>query len=139
VKILYLVSNPQLNPLLNTGYGRHIRETVQGLEMRGHKVKVMLSGNFGIEGAASNNIKPASNASKLKSFIPRIVWETSKDIVQLKSDFVYIKRVKEAVRSFKPDIVYERVGYLSRPIQLKRTCNIPWMLVFSFGLFCKKI
>lgn len=128
MKILYLVSNPLLNPKLNTGYGRHIRETVHGLETRGHEAQIVLSGIFSSDEAAQIKTRNQKKESKFKRFLPSLVWETAKDLKQLNSDKNYIHRVEDALINFKPDIVYERAAYLSKPIILKLKYNLPWLV-----------
>lgn len=139
MKILYLVSNPQLNPSLNTGYGRHIRETVKGLKLRGHEVEVLLSGSFIGERVESTNIPSIKKWSNFKYFLPSLIWETLKDIRQLKADREYIKRVKVAIARFQPEVVYERMGYLSKPIELKRIFHTPWLLEVNAPIVDERI
>lgn len=131
MRILYLVSNAALNPKANTGYGRHIRETVSGLRSIGHEVKVVCAGKFGSGhgGFKAQDSKPARGALKnFRSFLPSIIWESLKDIKQLLVNIQFKRAVRKSIESFAPDIVYERTCYLSNTILVNDFYKLPWYL-----------
>lgn len=131
MKILYLIANASLNPDANTGYGRHIRETVSGLQNLDHDVKVMCAGKFESvqDGVKAQEIKPARGAlKKFRSFLPSIIWESVKDIKQLLVNRQFKRAVRKSIESFQPDAVYERTCYLSNTIQVNDFYKLPWYL-----------
>ena len=50
----------------------------------------------------------------LKKVIPHIVWSSLKDLKIIQVDIVAQKRLEELVKSFQPDIIYERGFYLMK-------------------------
>lgn len=125
MKILYLVSNSSLSIEANTGYGRHIRETVQGLRRIGYTVEVM----HAVEPTDSRakETPQTVKSSRFKSLIPKVLWETIRDIKQLKLNDSFKIRVKKKIQAFRPDFVYERTSYLSDTISVNDD-HIPWFL-----------
>jgi glycosyltransferase involved in cell wall biosynthesis len=109
----------------HTGYGRHIRETVQGLRRLGYTVEVM----HAVEpiDSSAKGTPQGIKSSRLKSLIPKVLWESIRDIKQLKLNDSFKKRVKEKIHVFRPDFVYERTSYLSDTISVNDD-QIPWFL-----------
>lgn len=126
MKILYLVSNSSLSIHANTGYGRHIRETVHGLQRLGYTVEVM----HAIEPKprmASSKVIQSESSSELKRLIPKLLWETFRDAQQLRLNATFKRRIVKKIRDFQPDLVYERTSYLNNTITAN-TMLLPWYL-----------
>jgi len=126
MKILYIISNRDLDLNQNTGYARHIRETVDGLRELGYIVEIMHAQNHVYLTPSVNEIETSKRFS-IKQVIPELIWETVKDLKQLKINASFKIRVDRKMAEFKPDLVYERTSYLSNTITINSK-NIPWIL-----------
>ena len=127
MKILYLISSVVLNPEAKTGYGRHIRETVNGLADRGHEVVVLRAGEFSFKDGGVS-IHEKLGKSIWKKLVPGLIWETIKDIRQLMVNARFKKQVISAIKEHHPDLVYERTSYLSDTITINVNYQLPWYL-----------
>ena len=76
----------------------------------GHKVLPVIMG-----GTESENIKEDGAENKLKriakNIIPKILWETLKDIQLFRFEKYAEKQLEEEVKRFSPDLIYERANY----------------------------
>lgn len=130
MKILYIVSSPVLNSHGNTGYGRHIRETVKGLELLGHALILIESGPLRTIGSKKENgqSNERNSISSIKRLFPAFIWESIKDLNFILADRKYRQKVKRIIREKKPDLVYERTCYLSSVVSINRGFKLPWFL-----------
>lgn len=128
MKILYIVSNSSLNPNANTGYGRHIRETVKGLKLLGHEVCLVCAFESRLELTNENKGHKSPSILKYwsKQMVPKILWETIKDMRTLRQLRSFEDKVRMENQTFKADLVYERLSYLSDVgLRIKEEFNIP--------------
>jgi len=139
MKIVYIVSSPHLNIQKNTGYGRHIRETVSGLEALGHSVKIIEASLAHSNEQSDSNTKTSAGFSTFKKYIPNVGWETMKDLNFLRLDMDFRKRVKKFISEENPDVIYERTSYLSNLISLKSHVDLPWVLEVNAPIVEKRI
>lgn len=128
MKIAYIVSNHLLNRRANTGYARHISETIAGLEKKGHSV--IFIDSFEQDNATSEfPITVRKGRYKFKKFIPSFFWESLKDAMVLRNNSRFIERVRQIIEEENPDLVYERTSYLTNTIKAKSVnTNLPWIL-----------
>jgi glycosyltransferase involved in cell wall biosynthesis len=126
MKILYIISNRDLDLNQNTGYARHILETISGFEALGHEVHLFSfsESDSGIQSIRSNS----KFWTSLRKYIPSICLETIKDVWLFHVNQLKIKDLKEFIESIQPDVVYEREGYLVNVGALIDQLNIPWYI-----------
>lgn len=113
MKILYYSPHPRLRIEDQTGYGTHMREMIAAFETLGHKVDFLIAGHQTIaaeEAQGSNTRKPLVKRV-LKFLIPRLVWETLKDLQLIRIDSANAHRLNQLVGEFEPDVIYERSHY----------------------------
>lgn len=131
MKVLYIISNSTLNPEANTGYGRHIRETVKGLELLGHEVCLVCAFESKLDLANENKRHESTSIIKYRSkqMVPKILWETIKDMRTLRQLRSFEDKVRLRNFSFKADLIYERLSYLSDVgLRIKEELKIPYFI-----------
>ena len=115
MKILYFSPHPNLAVSAPTGYGTHMREMMRAFEELGHEVYYYIGGEEGQAIQEKPSIPDTLNASGAKSkarqLIPKIVWETLRDLQLLRVDTQRKKRLMELCQEFQPDVIYERSHY----------------------------
>jgi len=111
MKIVYFSPHPNLNLSALSGPGTHMREVIAGFRSQGHEVVTCIMGGEKI-GNASIPTQSISFKSKIKKWIPGIIWQTLKDFQLIKFDKYAFKTLEEIVRKVKPDLIYERSYYL---------------------------
>ncbi len=114
MKILYYSSHPHLKLNAPTGYGRHMREMIHAWKSQGHEVDVLIGGDLKHDSGDEAQSAPVNHGKKagLKRMIPKIVWETLRDLSLLRFDKKMKTLLLAKIESFNPDIVYERATYL---------------------------
>lgn len=113
MKILYYAPHPFLQLDAPTGYGRHMREMISSWKNQGHEVRTLIAGDR--NGGNTNSAPAGTNQagkSRLKKWIPNLLWETLKDLSLMRFDKVLQSELEAVVLDFQPDIIYERVTYL---------------------------
>lgn len=129
MKILYYSPHPMLNTAHQAGYATHINEMINAFRELGHEVLPVIMGGT----KANNEDSGVADKSKLKNivkkFIPKILWETLKDI-QLQRFDKYAETVFEkAIKEYQPDLIYERANYLQLSgINISKKHNIKHVL-----------
>lgn len=114
MKILYYSPHPELSIDAPTGYGTHMREMVGAWRRMGVEVKVLIAGDLYKQGGA-DEVPPKNRFRKwrkLRNLVPKVLWESLKDLRLIRFDQAMEMRLKEAITDFGPDLVYERVAYL---------------------------
>jgi glycosyltransferase involved in cell wall biosynthesis len=110
------------------GQAVHVEEIIHALRAAGHEVLLvgpqwMEQKSFGFEGGI---------VSKLKKRIPRALYE----LLEFCYNAVAIVRLLRAVRSFRPDVIYERYNlYFTAGIFVKRLARLPLLLEVNAPLF----
>jgi glycosyltransferase involved in cell wall biosynthesis len=110
------------------GQAVHVEEIIHALRAAGHEVLLvgpqwMEQKSFGFEGGI---------VSKLKKRIPRALYE----LLEFCYNVVAIVRLLRAVRSFRPDVIYERYNlYFTAGIFVKRLARLPLLLEVNAPLF----
>lgn len=115
MKILYYSPHPNLAVSAPTGYGTHMREMIRAFEEMGHDVLFYIGREEGQMAQKKQSLPNTSNSSitksKAKKLVPKIVWETARDLQLLRIDKKQKKRLLELCQTFQPDLIYERSHY----------------------------
>jgi glycosyltransferase involved in cell wall biosynthesis len=109
MKLLYYSPHPQLKIDAPTGYGTHMREMVAAWRRLGVEVRTLIAGDLGGESYGDNK---GPRFAKLKPVVPPLFWESFKDFQLLRYDSGLEPQLRNAIKEFQPDILYERVAYL---------------------------
>jgi glycosyltransferase involved in cell wall biosynthesis len=123
VKILY-----HLRTRSRDGQDVHITEMIRALRGLGHEVVVVAPGatdaaEFGDDGGA---------VATLKRFCPRFVYE----LMELAYSLVVYRRLARAIRTHRPDVLYERYNlFLPAGVWAKRRFRLPMLLEVNGPLY----
>jgi glycosyltransferase involved in cell wall biosynthesis len=110
MRILYYSPHPGLNLQSHAGYATHMREMIQAFRELGHEVRPLIMGG---ESLAPGADAPAPGWKQAaKRLVPPPAWETLKDLQLLRFDRFARQQLAQALRDFRPDLVYERGNYL---------------------------
>lgn len=130
MKIIYLASNPTYNLDSNSGYGTHMRGTINTFSKEGHMVRAIIGRDEEKKkkiGAMQIGI--FSKVRQLKKFIPNFLWQDVRQISLLQFYKKHFQKLIEVVQNFKPDVIYERAEYLSNAgVKVAIKFNIPIFL-----------
>lgn len=111
MRILYYSPHPNLNLSDPAGYGTHMREMIQAFRAQGHEVLPVIMG--GTEPKPSTLPEKPSLFKRLaKRLISPVRWQTMKDQRLLDFDEEAYQKLRAAIQTFKPDMVYERGNYM---------------------------
>lgn len=113
MKILYYSPHPRLRVEDQTGYGTHMREMIAAFESLGHDVEFLIAGHRSVnnEQAQKSNSRKSRFKKTIKFLIPRLVWETLKDLLLIRIDRASKRCLNLLVDEFHPDVIYERSHY----------------------------
>jgi glycosyltransferase involved in cell wall biosynthesis len=110
------------------GQDVHISELINALRKLGHEVMVVAPA--AMEGAKFG--ADAGAVAAMKRYIPRFAYE----LMELAYSFVAYQRLKRAVRTFRPDCLYERYNlFLPSGVWLKRAFGLPMLLEVNAPLY----
>ena len=99
----------------------HVSEIIRALESQGHEVLVVAppmteESDFGHDGGL---------VTKLKQWLPMAVYE----LLELGYSAVVALRLYKAIKSFKPDVIYERYNlYQPAGVTLSKVMGVPLLL-----------
>ena len=115
MKVLYYSPHPNLTVSAQTGYGSHMREMIRAFQELGHEVEFFIAGEESSQDSvtverAGKEIQPAAT-SIVKQLIPKLLWETLRDLNLIRIDQQRYRRLKEICSVFQPDAIYERSHY----------------------------
>jgi glycosyltransferase involved in cell wall biosynthesis len=110
MRILYYSPHPHLSTGSPTGYGTHMRETIAAMRALGHEVEVLVMGG----NATATVTAPAAGGVKniLRKIVPRYLWRSLKDRRLRAFDVQAQQQLEARIRTFKPELIYERMAYL---------------------------
>ncbi len=111
MKLLYYSPHPHLSIHAPTGYGTHMREMITAFRAHGMEVMTLIAGDL-VAPADTVGSTSGSAKGKLRNAMPPLFWECLKDIQRLRFDHKMKRKLEDAIRTFSPDVVYERVAYL---------------------------
>lgn len=112
MKILYYSPHPHLLIEDQTGYGTHMREMIAAFEMLGHDVDFLIAGHRAIPAKGVQGSNTQSLVKEvLKFLIPRLIWETIKDLQLIRVDRTNKRHLNRLVNELHPDVIYERSHY----------------------------
>ena len=113
MRILYYSPHPELNLSDKTGYGTHMREMIQAFEQAGHEVMPVIMGGLVRNGTGQAKKKRSSLLKRiLKALVPKYIWRSLKDRRLMQFDLKAESALEKKVKSFHPDLIYERAYYL---------------------------
>lgn len=113
MKILYYSSHPHLRIEDQTGYGTHMREMIAAFKGLGHEVDFFIAGHrdVHVKEAQRGKIRKSKVKNLFKFLIPRLIWETVKDLNLTRVDRTNKHRLNRLVNELHPDVIYERSHY----------------------------
>ena len=113
MRILYYSPHPHLRMEDQTGYGTHMREMIAAFKGLGHEVHILIAGRQAVNAKSVPLPQPQtlSRNKVLKSLIPRLIWETLKDVQLIQLDRTNKRQLSQIVAQVNPDIIYERSHY----------------------------
>lgn len=88
-----------------------MRESILGFRKQGHVVETLIMGDE-MGAVASKQVKASFLKRLAKSIIPGYVWRSLKDYSLLRFDRKAEQLLEKKIGEFRPDLVYERTGYL---------------------------
>ena len=107
LKILYFSPHPHINMAAPSGPGTHIREVISALEKEGHEVIRFIAGGETLQSTGPIQFRK----HRWKQFVPRIFWETLRDLSMIRADLRIEKQLLGAILQHKPELIYERSCY----------------------------
>jgi len=103
------------------GQAVHIEEMIAALRAQGHEVRVVAPA---VSDAGQMGEK-VGWVHRLRSALPRALYE----LLELTYSLVAYRRLAQAAKAFRPDVIYERYNlYLLAGVLLKRRMGIPLLL-----------
>lgn len=112
MKILYVVADRGISIAHATGAATHILSVIRGLEGLNIRVRTLIGGDLYSCGRAMNK------TSFLRAIFPPVLATVKRDIGFLLHERQWLKRVKEEIEGFRPDIVYERATFFHAGVGL---------------------
>ena len=116
MKILYVCLDPRQPFNSPTGGGTRMRELVAALREEGHQVVVYAVEEGGATAKNGAKAPPSGVNPRLRSLVkpltPAQLWVLLRDLNDLRIDRIKEKELEKLVKSFAPDIIYERNSYL---------------------------
>lgn len=113
MKILYYSPHPNLALNSNSGYGTHMREMIAAFRRADHTVEPFIMGGLDEQYDSSAELSKKRKALNIiKNTIPNILWQTAKDLRLIKQDKSFERHLREKIKNFEPDLIYERASYL---------------------------
>jgi len=112
MKILYYSPHPHLSMHAPTGYGTHMREMIASWRRMGIEVYTCIAGDVAGEEYRSQETVKGGRFSSVKRVIPRVLWESMRDVSLIRFDRSQERVLAEQIKKVQPDVIYERVAYL---------------------------
>jgi glycosyltransferase involved in cell wall biosynthesis len=110
MRIIYYSAHPQLDLAAQTGYGRHMRETIAAMRKAGHEVHPLVMGSKAV--ATGDKVGVSGLKSLVKKIVPRYIWRSAKEYKLDQYDKQCAENLRELVDQLKPDLIYERLAWL---------------------------
>jgi glycosyltransferase involved in cell wall biosynthesis len=105
------------------GQGVHIDEMITALREQGHEVRVVAPAAAADQGAAMGS--EVGWVRRLRQHLPMAVYE----LLEMAYSLVAYRRLLQAAREFKPDVLYERCNlFLLSGLMLKKRTGLPLLL-----------
>lgn len=130
MKILYFSPHPNLYLQIPSGPGVHMREMILAFEELGHEVQPLIMGGNDQQFSSGSPVTSSKSVkARVKRFIPNAVWASAKDMNLAKFDQHAKAELLEAIRSFQPDLIYERANYaMVSGVEAAKEMQIPHVL-----------
>jgi glycosyltransferase involved in cell wall biosynthesis len=129
MNIIYFSPHPNLYLNIASGPGTHMREIISGFEAAGHFVTPVIMGGIEAPEASKTSQSEGGRKHALKKFIPKILWQTAKDIQLLRFDNHAYQTLLAQATADRPDFIYERGYYLmTAGARVAKKLGIPLIL-----------
>lgn len=132
ITILYFSPHPTHDIVSPVGYSTHQRETIGALEQRGNRViKLIMGGETQEEVNSYHSVitNPSWYKKILKTWVPKFIWSTIRDVYTIRFDSQVAKRLEQQLVKEMPDLLYERSEYMqSSAIALVKKHQIPYFV-----------
>lgn len=112
MRILYYSPHPLLSIGSPAGYATHMKEMIRAFERLGHHVEPLIMGGGSTISKQGKTVQPGSFKKIAKKMIPAALWETIKDRQLIRFDQYAAQQLKQAIVTYKPNLIYERCNYL---------------------------
>lgn len=113
MKILYICTQPDLSQYAKSGPGTHMREMIAAFRGLGHEVRTEIEGDRHYSEETGYKVPPPAGWKRiLKGLVPGKVWRSLKDRRLLQHNERVKGKLDEVIRSYQPDLIYERASYL---------------------------
>lgn len=126
MRVCYIASDPRMKYGVPTGYGSHIKKTIDAFERRGIDVVRLIAGDLrDLSGIRDTYRKLTSRLPRPLLGVKRVV----RDLNEIRDDFGNFRRYRKLLRGKPCDFVYERfasfrmVGY-----RIARSLKVPLVL-----------
>lgn len=120
MQILYYSVHPNLSLQDPAGYATHMREMIVAFEGLGHTVHSLIAGDFnrrppsdGMRRSVAGNSYFNGLKKSVKAFMPSYLWRGARDLSFWWHDRKMAQQLRDAIERYEPDLIYERVWYLS--------------------------
>jgi glycosyltransferase involved in cell wall biosynthesis len=114
------------------GQAVHLEEMIEALREQGHDILLV--------GPASFEQTGFGGSSGLIDTIKRAIPAPAYEILEIAYNFVAVLRLDKAIRSFQPDVIYERFSlFLLAGVWLHRIRRIPLLLEVNGPLFEERL
>lgn len=109
MKILYVSLDPRQPFHARTGGATHMREMIRALKEEGQQVETLAPQSGFSQG---RGLKPRVFTKTIKAVVPGRLWLLARDLNDIRLDRKEESRIKDAVKTFSPNVIYERNAYL---------------------------
>ena len=115
MRIIYYSPHPTHDIVSEVGYSTHQREMIHALRDLGHEVLPVIMGGTeagDLNPKAKQNYTIPLHKKILKFIIPKWIWTSLNNYKLILHDQKAGIELEKAIRSFNPDLIYERSEYL---------------------------
>lgn len=115
MNILYYSPHPTLKLDDPTGYGTHMRKTIEAMEGEGHDVSAEIMGGRRRNGGGTRDDRSSPGVKDfLRTVVPSAAWRTLREVRLMYRDARFQRHLVKRIREIQPDLIYERGNYLQR-------------------------
>ncbi len=134
MKILYFSPSPHLNLSAPAGYGTHMREMIEAFRKEGTIVSTFIAGGE-LPDELPNSNSDLAFKSKIKKWIPGIIWQSLKDWRSIQFDKKLEIELEARIVKEKPDLIYERAEtFCVSGLRMCKKLGIPHILEINAPL-----
>jgi glycosyltransferase involved in cell wall biosynthesis len=128
MRILYLCPAPHLGVRDRSGWSSHMLGVIHALRGQGHAVYPFLASGTRLPHRQGPD-RSTSRSRALRALIPSRARLARRDLGELAHDLWLHRRIRDACRSFGPDVIYERTEvYHAAGLRVARRLGLPLVL-----------